>query len=397
MAGRTILHVDMDAFFASIEQLDFPELRGKPVLIGGSDKWAASGDYSKSRGVVSTASYEARPFGCRSAMPISMALRLCPQAIVRPVRGARIREVSEHVFEIFNRFTDMVQPVSVDEAFLDVTGSLRLFGDGPTIAKEIRRLIASEIGITASVGVAPNKFLAKLASDLNKPDGLTIITPENLDATLVPLSISRVWGIGPKAAKRLESYNVKTIGDLRNMHDAFFDRFFGSWGTRVRELIHGIDARLVHSDHEAKSIGHERTFGTDVHDLEILQGVLLGEVEDVGVRLRRHGLLAQSVSLKIRYGEGFRTITRARRLEAPTNVTQTLWHLADAILNDWAKKDLGPLRLLGMQAGDLTTTGQFTLFDGAATEKQQRLDRAMDRINEKFGKASVARARKPRR
>ena len=390
MPARTILHVDMDAFFASIEQLDFPELRGKPVLVGGSAKPG-----HQSRGVVSAASYEARPFGCRSAMPIGMALRLCPQAILRPVRGARIREVSDQVFAIFERFTPLVQPISVDEAFLDVTGSLRLFGDGPTIAREIRRLIREEIGLTASVGVAANKSLAKLASDLNKPDGLTVITPENLDATLLPLSLSRVWGIGPKAAGRLAGYNVKTIGDLRAMDDAFFDRFFGSWGAKIRQLIHGIDDRDVHPDHDAKSIGHERTFGTDVHDIEVLAGVLLGQVEDVCVRLRRHGFKAHGVSLKIRYGD-FKTITRARRLDAPTDVTQTLWHLAESILNDWASTSLGPLRLLGVQAIDLTSGGQMNLFDRPAQEKQARLDRTLDKINEKFGKASVTRARKPR-
>jgi DNA polymerase IV len=390
MPTRTILHVDMDAFFASIEQLDFPELRGKPVLVGGSAKPG-----HQSRGVVSAASYEARPFGCRSAMPIGMALRLCPQAIVRPVRGARIREVSDQIFAIFERFTPLVQPISVDEAFLDVTGSQRLFGDGPTIAREIRRLIREEIGLTASVGVASNKSLAKLASDLNKPDGLTVVTPENLDATLCPLPVGRVWGIGPKAAKKLEGLNIKTIGDLRTRDDAFFDRFFGSWGTKVRQLIHGIDDRHVHPDHDAKSIGHERTFGTDVHDLEVLAGVLLGQVEDVGVRLRRHGFKAHGVSLKIRYGD-FKTITRARRLDVPTDVTQTLWRLAEAVLNDWAKDSLGPLRLLGVQAIDLTSGGQMTLFDRPAQEKQARLDRMLDKINEKFGKASVGRARKPR-
>jgi DNA polymerase IV len=377
----------MDAFFASIEQLDFPELRGKPVLVGGS---------KSGRGVVSAASYEARPFGCRSAMPMAQALRLCPQAIVRPVRGARIRQVSRQVFDIFERFTPQVQPVSVDEAFLDVTGSLRLFGDGPSIARDIRRIIKAEVGLTASVGVAPNKFLAKLGSDLNKPDGLTIITPDNLDATLVPLSISRVWGIGPRTVDKLAGMNLKTIGDLRNMEPAFFERFFGSWGERVARLIHGIDDREVHSDHEAKSIGHEQTFGVDVHDIEVLEGVLLGQVEDVGTRLRRHGLKAGGLSLKLRYGD-FKTITRSRKLDAPTDVTQTLWETARALLNDWATTSLAPLRLLGVQTHDLTTQPQLTLFDQPRQEKQQRLDQALDKINTKFGKSSVSRARKPRK
>lgn len=380
--SRQILHVDMDAFFAAVEQLDFPELRGKPVLVGGSSK----------RGVVSTASYEARPYGCRSAMPMATALRLCPHAIVRKVRGSRIRELSDQVFRIFDRFTSAVEPVGIDEAFLDVTDSFRLFGDGPAIAAQIRAAIRSETGLTASVGVAPNKFLAKLGSDLNKPDGLTVITPENLDKVICPLSISRIWGIGGKTAKKLESLNIKTVGDLRMMDEAFFDRFFGEWGERVHQLIHGIDDRVVTSDHEAKSISQEQTFHDNIHNPDVLRDTLLEQVEEVAMRLRRKGRLSSGISLKIRYGD-FRTITRARKLDAPTDVTQVLWEAARAIFDEWAREALAPLRLLGMQCHSLTDVGQLPLFDQTKRERQQRLDRTLDKINGLFRDTPVQRAR----
>lgn len=380
--SRAILHVDMDAFFASVEQLDFPELRGKPVLVGGSRK----------RGVVSTASYEARPYGCRSAMPMSQALRLCPHAIVRPVRGRRYRELSDKVFEIFERFTPAVESVGIDEAFLDVTGSFRLFGDGESIARQIRSAIREETGLTASVGVARNKFLAKLGSDLKKPDGLTVITPENLDATICPLSISRIWGIGGKTAKKLEGLNIKTVGDLRAMEEPFFDRFFGEWGQRVHQLIHGIDHREVTSDHEAKSIGQEQTFHDNIHDPDLLRGILLEQVEEVGSRLRRKGRCSSGITLKIRYGD-FRTITRSRKLDSPTNVTQVLWEAAREVFDEWAKQDLAPLRLLGMQCAYLTEAGQLPLFERERIEKQQRLDATLDRINQRFAATPVQRAK----
>jgi DNA polymerase-4 len=381
---RQILHVDMDAFFAAVEQLDFPELRGKPVLVGGSRK----------RGVVSTASYEARVFGCRSAMPMAQALRLCPQAIVQKGRYARYREISDKVFSIFDRFTPAVESVGIDEAFLDVTGSFRLFGDGESIAKQIRKAIRAETGLAASVGVAPNKFLAKLGSDLNKPDGLAVITPETLDAILGPLSISRIWGVGAKTAKKLEGLNIKTIGDLRAMDEPFFDRFFGEWGERVYQLIRGIDDREVTGDHEAKSIGQEQTFHDNIHDPDVLRGILLEQVEEVGARLRRKGRCSAGLSLKIRYGD-FKTITRSRKLDTPTDVTQVIWQAALGLFDEWAREHLAPLRLLGMQCTHLTESGQLPLFGREKIEKQQRLDRAVDSINQKFASTPVQRARLP--
>jgi DNA polymerase-4 len=373
----------MDAFFAAVEQRDDPSLRGKPVLVGGGLK----------RGVVSTASYEARVFGCRSAMPMAQALRLCPHAIV--VRGGygKYSAVSKQMFGILERFSPDIQPVSVDEAFLDVTGSLRaLKTDGPGAAQQIREAIDDELQLTASVGVAPNKFLAKLASDLNKPDGLTVITPENLDATLCPLPVGKVWGIGPKTARKLESMNVKTIGDLRGMDDAFYARFFGEWGERVKNLIWGRDDRPVVCDRDAKSIGHEQTFGDDLADVDAMRDVLLQQVEAVGERTRRQSLLAGAVQVKLRSPD-FHTITRRATLRTPTDVTSELWQAALAIFDHWATQQLAPLRLIGFSASQFAESRQLDLFDQATHEKQKRVDAALDKINERFGKSTVQRAK----
>ena len=380
---RTILHVDMDAFYAAVEQLDRPELRGKPILVG----------HDGLRGVVTTASYEARPFGCRSAQPMAVAKRLCPQAIVVPVRLARYHEVSAQVFDILNDFTPLIEPLSVDEAFLDCTGSVRLLGDGPTIAREIRRRIHDEVKITASVGVAPNKFLAKLASDLNKPDGLTIITRADVDRVLPPLSASKIWGIGPKTAARLKSLAINTIGDIRQVPlQVLVDRF-GDEGERYWRLARGIDERPVVSDGEAKSIGHEQTFGTDLTDPEEVRGVLLGQVEQVARRLRRHGLRARSVHLKIRDG-AFRTITRATTLSEPTDQTKALWDVSRAMFERWAGASFKPVRLIGMSASNLTAAPeQLGLFADRANEQQKRVDAALDTINAKFGKTAIRRGR----
>ncbi len=381
-SGRVILHVDMDAFFASVEQRDNPDLRGKPVLVGGAGR----------RGVVSAASYEARVFGCRSAMPTAAALRLCPHAIVVDVRGKRYGEVSAQVFDIFARYTSQIEPLSVDEAFLDVTGSRRLFGSGEIIAHRIRADIARELQLTASVGVAQNKFLAKLGSDLNKPDGMTLISPENFLEIIEPLPVVRVWGIGAKMAERLAGMNIRTIGDLRRCPPELFRRFFGSWSDRVRDLIDGRDDREVTPDHLAKSVGHEHTFEFDVSDTNILRGVLLDEVEQVAARLRKHETHAAGITLKLRYGD-FTTITRARKLELPTHTTRDLWLVATAVFDEWARTSLAPLRLIGFAATSLSRGGQLGLFDRPASEKQSRLDSAVDRINARFGKRSVERGK----
>jgi DNA polymerase-4 len=380
---RTILHVDMDAFYAAVEQLDRAELRARPVLVG----------HDGPRGVVTTASYEARPFGCRSAQPMAVAKRLCPQAIVVPVRFARYHEVSAQVFDILDDFTPLIEPLSVDEAFLDCTGSTRLLGDGPTIARAIRRRIHDEIGITASVGVAPNKFLAKLASDLNKPDGLTVITRDDVDRILPPLSVAKIWGIGPKTATKLKSLAINTIGDIRLIPLEVLAERFGEEGERYWRLARGIDDRPVVPDAEAKRIGHEQTFGTDLTDPEEVRGVLLGQVEQVARRLRRHGLRARTVHLKIRDG-AFHTITRATTLHEPTDSTKELWDASRAIFETWASGSFKPVRLIGMSASNLTAAPvQLGLFADRARERQSRVDVALDRINAKFGKTAIRRGR----
>ncbi len=372
----------MDAFFASVEQRDDPSLRGKPVLVGGSSN----------RGVVAAASYEARVFGCRSAMPMAQAKRLCPHAIVVKGSYAKYRDASRQVFAIFERFTDLVQPMSVDEAFLDVSGCLRLFGSGERIAQDVRAAIFAETRLTASVGVAPNKFLAKLVSDLNKPDGLTVITPETIDTILPPLPINRIWGIGAKTAARLNGLGMKSIGDLRRMDAAWFERHLGSWGPRVRELIHGIDNRPVHSDRDAKSIGQEETFGVDLVEKGHLRDVLLEQAEAVGARVRRHGLYAGGVTVKIRFGD-FQTITRSQSLANPTDVTQDLYRAACELFDSWATDHFQPVRLIGMQANHFTREAQLDLFTQGNRDRQQKVDRAVDAIKTRFGAASIRRGR----
>ncbi|MHC4217746.1 MAG: DNA polymerase IV [Planctomycetota bacterium] len=377
---RAILHVDMDAFFASLEQLDRPELRGKPVLVGGKGR----------RGVVAAASYEARAFGCHSAQPMAIARRACPQAIVVPPRGRRYREVSRRVFEILESFTPLVEPLSIDEAFLDVTGSQRLHGAPPRIAEAIKQRIHGELGVTASVGVAPNKFLAKLASDLEKPDGLTIIEPDCVVQTLEGLPISRMWGVGPATEKRFRALGVTTFGDLHRYPLEALESSFGIHARRMAQLARGIDQRVVVPDHQAKSISQEQTFAFDLEDPVSVREVLLGQVEQVGRRLRRHGYRTATVTIKIRYGE-FKTVTRSRSFDEATDSTDSLWQAGRALFDEWAQT-FRPVRLIGFGAGHLTTSSpQPGLFTEQADRRRRALDQATDTIQEKFGTASIRR------
>jgi DNA polymerase IV len=386
-APRAILHVDLDAFFAAVEQLDDPSIRGKPVLVG----------HDGARGVVSAASYEARVFGCRSAQPMSVAKRLCPHAIVKPVRFERYHEMSSAMFSILESYTPLVQPLSIDEAFLDVTGSVLLFGSPERIAAEIRRRVHGELGITCSVGVAPNKFLAKLASDLNKPDGLTIIKADEIERTLSPLPISRIWGIGPKTTKRLNDFGVKTIGDLKKLSPEFLQKRFGIEAERYLRLSVGDDERTVTPDHQAKSIGQERTFGVDLIEPDHVRGVLLHQVEQVARRLRRHNFKARGVTVKTRDGE-FHTVTRSAALDQPSDVTDELWQTTRVLFDTWASAGFRPIRLIGMQATRLLVgPDEPGLFQDPKHERRKQLDRAVDRIQSKFGSRSIARATSKRR
>jgi len=379
-----ILHVDMDAFFASVEQLDDPALRGKPVLVGGRGR----------RGVVAAASYEARAFGCRSAMPMATALRSCPHAeVVRP-RGERYREMSDKVFGILERVTPVVEPVSIDEAFLDATGSVRLLGDGRTIAGRIKREIKEETGLIASVGVAPNTFLAKLASDLDKPDGLRVIEPDEVESVLGPLAVRVIPGVGPGAAKKLESFGVRTVADLRGVPESVLTGRFGSWGARLAQLARGEGGRPVTPDSEAKSVGHEQTFSEDLEDPADVRAFLSAHVEQAARRLRRKGRLARTVTVKIRFGD-FETITRAATLGEPTADTDELWRAAVGLFDAWASKQFRPVRLIGASLGSLTTgdEAQLGLFGEARIDARPSADAALDAIAEKFGAGKAVRGR----
>jgi DNA polymerase-4 len=373
----------MDAFFASIEQLDDPAIRGKPVLVGHDGR----------RGVVAAASYEARVFGCRSAQPMAVARRLCPSAIVVPVRFSRYRETSDRLFTLLEQFTPLVESLSIDEAFLDVTGTERLFGPAQRVAEMIKIEVRKELQLTASVGVAPNKFLAKLASDLNKPDGLTIIRADEIEKTLSPLPINRIWGIGPKTAAKLESLAIRTIGDLCKYPAEFLQQRFGIEADRYLRLSQGKDVREVTPDHQAKSIGQEQTFGEDLTDPEDVRATLLGQTEQVGYRLRRHGLRAARITVKIRDGE-FNTCTRSLTLGEPSDQTRALWQAALRLFDTWADKSFRPVRLIGMSTAQFTLgAGQLPLFPDPTSEKQRKLDRALDQLTQKFGQPIVHRGR----
>ena len=382
MWPRAILHVDMDAFFASVEQLDQPALRGRPVLVG----------YAGPRGVVAAASYEARVFGCRSAQPMSVALRNCPHAVVMPVRMGRYREISDRVFQVLESCTPVVEPLSIDEAFLDVTASQRLLGDPRHIAQKIKDEIRAVTCLTASVGVSCNKFLAKLASDLQKPDGLTVIRPEEAQSVLAPLPVTRLWGVGPKTATRLAGLAVKTIGDLRKLPTDVLARRVGTdEAEHYRRLAAGIDDRPVVPDRESKSIGHEQTFGSDLADADAVRDVMLDQCEQVGRRLRRHKLRARAIVVKIRFGN-FQTITRRSTLPEPTDATSQLWQAARRLFDSWTAQGFKPVRLIGVTAAELTADSeQPSLFANPESERQQRLDRALDQIGGRFGYDAIRR------
>ena len=377
----SILHVDMDAFFAAVEVLDDPSLAGKPLLVGGEGK----------RGVVATASYEARKFGCRSAQPVAVAKRLCPQAIVVPPRGHRYREISTKLFQILERYTPLVEPLSVDEAFLDVHGTERLFGPPVEVARSLKEAIRMELSLTASVGVAPNKFIAKLASDLEKPDGLTVLSLEGYLDRSSELSIAKIWGLGPASAKAFEKIGVRTVADLRGLPLTWLEKHFGSSGEHFYRLARGIDGRRVAPDHEAKSIGQEQTFSEDVEDPEEVRAVLLGQIENVARRLRRNGLLAETLTVKIRYGD-FKTITRRAKLFEPSQSTRSLWEAAKRLFDEWAEKGYEPVRLIGGAASDFANGPlQTSLISGTDDARVARVDGATDAIVERFGRGAIRR------
>jgi DNA polymerase-4 len=371
----------MDAFYASVEQRDRPELRGRPVLVA----------HDGPRGVVSAASYESRRFGCRSAMPTARAKRLCPQAVIVEPRMEHYVAASEQVFAIFESITPLVEPLSIDEAFLDVTGSTRLFGAPPAIAAEIRRRIREETQLTASVGVAPNKFLAKLCSEWEKPDGLTVLEPPDVLARLAPLPLRRMWGVGPTTEERLRRLGFASFGDLQRATLEDCCARLGPHGEWFWRLARGEDERPVVPDAEARSLGAEQTFGEDLAEPEAVRQVLLAQMERVAARLRRHGLQARTVTVKIRYGD-FETLTRSRTLEGATDRSDLLRGAASALFERWAREGFRPVRLIGGSASQLAAGGgQGALFADREDERARRLDAATDAIRAKFGTGAVRR------
>lgn len=385
---RTILHVDMDAFYASVEQRDRPELRGKPVIVGGSG----------GRGVVASASYEARAKGVASAMPTAMALRRCPDAAQIKPRMQRYQEVSREILAILESFSPLVEPVSIDEAFLDVTGCERLLGDGPTIARAIRRKVKDTLDLPCSVGVGPNKFCAKLASEMAKPDGLAVLNAEGLAETLAEFPIERMWGVGPAGALKFRAAGYRTFADLQRADERDLARRFGEGSVRLKALAAGLDDRAVTADREAKSVGQERTFASDLEDPELQQAELRRYAEQIGERLRRHGRMAWEISVKIRTPE-YRTFSRSRRLDEGADTTGAIGDVACALLaeflRDFARGRPQPLRLLGVTASALTPKegpgAQRPLFEDPALERDRRIDRAADSVRDRFGRGAVRR------
>ena len=383
MNPTQIIHVDMDAFFASVEQLDNPALKGQPVIVGGRPG---------GRGVVSAASYEARAFGVHSAMPLKTALRLCPQGIFLPVRFARYGEISKHIREIFHRYTPMVEPLSSDEAFLDVKGSEGLFGSAETIGRKIKEEILNETGLTASVGLGPNKFLAKLASDLRKPDGFVVITLDKIREILDPLPVGRLWGVGKKAELRLHALGYKTIGQIAAANPKALEMAFGPSAIHLWELAQGIDFRVVTPDRLAKSLSADITFSEDIEDEEVLGEKLLDLVEHLGSRLRKKEIKAAVIEVKLRSSD-FETRSVSKSLLEPMNETMLLWGEAKALLQKLLKFDLLPARLISVRAVRLVRPGEIQggLFDTKIIKKQGEIDRTLDAIKAKFGSESIGR------
>jgi len=379
-----ILHIDMDAFYASVEQLDDPRLKNKCVIVGGTSN----------RGVVSAASYEARQFGIHSAMPIYQAKQKCPHGIFISPRMERYKEVSQKVMALLRDFSPLVEPVSIDEAYLDITGCRRLFGEARQIAWEIKRKIKETVHLTCSVGVAPNKFLAKIASDLDKPDGLTVILPDKVPAFIDALSVKKVPGVGKKLFHQLELMGIRTLGDVRRLPENALIRHLGKFGKRLRALSFGNDDSpvLPHAPH--KSISSERTLAADTRDSKLLKRYLLSQSGEVARQLRLAGVRARTITIKLK-GEGFKTITRRTTIAIPTQSSKTIYKHAVQLMDD--HKITRKIRLIGVGASGLSSVNaslQIGLFDSGEeiADDWEKIDRTLDSISKKFGRDAVGRA-----
>ena len=380
---RQVLHVDMDAFYASVEQRDNPELRGKPLVVGGDGN----------RGVVAAASYESRRFGIRSAMPMRDARRRCPELIcVRP-RMAHYQAISAEIFALFREFTPLVEGLSLDEAFLDVSACVSLFGSGEEIARRVRQRILAQTGLTASVGVAPNKLVAKIASDLGKPDGLVVVPRESVRDVLGPLPLRVIPGIGPETERKLANLGLRSIAELRAAPDALLHSVFGRFAGRARERAYGIDDRPVVPERDEKSVSAEETYDADLTEPADMQRELLRLTERTAARLRAKNLAAGTVQVKIRQSD-FTTFTRQRSLHPASSDTAQLYNVAGALLRTWLQETPGArIRLLGVGGSSLTHATQGDLFSGDTEKGGSPVDRTVDAIRDRFGKLSVGLAR----
>lgn len=380
---RKIIHIDMDAFYASVEQEDNPSLKGKPVIVGGDPE---------KRGVVSAASYEARVYGVHSAMPTAQARKLCPQGIFLPVRMERYREVSDKIYKILSDFTPLVEPLSLDESFLDVTGSEKLFGPALEMAKEIKKRIFETTGLTASAGIAPNKFLAKIASDLGKPDGLVEIKPEKVQEFLRDLPISKLWGVGKSTEEILKEMGILRVGQLATYPVELIERKLGKFGLELLALARGEDDRLVTPQSEPKSISQEETFTPDLREREVMEKVLLDQSEQVGWELRKKMLKGYTVQLKVRYPD-FSLVTRSVTLPSPTDQGIEIYQAAIKLL-DKTEVQRKRARLLGVGISNLRhhdDPEQLSLFD-SKRRKVAGSTAAVDQIWDKFGPKAIKRA-----
>ena len=378
--AKTILHADLDAFFAAVEQRDNPELRGKPVIVGGGGP--------NDRGVVSTASYEARVFGVRSAMPLRTAGALCPQGIFVPVNGHKYSEASRQVMAIFRRFSPLVEPLSIDEAFLDLTGTDQLFGSGEDAARQLKHAVHAETELTVSVGVASNRLVAKIASDLRKPDGLVVVPVGDEAAFLAPLGIERLWGVGAKTRHSLAELGVATIGDLANLPEDVLVRRYGQHGRDLALRSRGIGETVVGGHDAAKSVSQEHTYDVDTSDWQVLEQSLLALSEGVAARLRSTNVVCSTVSVKIR-NSAFETITRQRTLANPTDQGDVIWHTAVELTRREVRGQR--IRLLGVAASGLGEQRQLALFDEG--DRRRRATEAADEVRRKFGAKAIRKAR----
>lgn len=384
MSHRIIMHADMDAFFASVEQVLHPEYAGKALIVGGPE----------ARGVVSAASYEARKFGVHSAMPLWKARQLCPHGIYVPVNGAACAKASRQALEIYQQYTPRLDPLSIDEACLDVTGSLKLFGPPEQIARDIQRRVKKELGLSLSIGIAPNRLVAKMASDWDKPAGLTIVAPEDLPHILAPLEVRKLAGIGPVTAERLKHLGISTIGQLQGIPLRLLDKEFGQMGRHLHHASHGRDdtpVPIYDGKREYKQMSEETTLARDTRDVDLLALVLLRLCDDLARRLRREGYQARTLTLKIKL-EDFENSTRSLTLPSPTDTEHGVYEAAEKLLRGY-KFGARRVRLIGVAASNLTqehSAAQLSLFGD--NNRYRQLSRARDNIIGRFGKQAIERA-----